>query len=286
MIPAATICSGIGAPETAMPHWDWTLGSEIEQAPRTVLMHRHGMEDASRSRRGTGAALWGDFTTIRVRHLRRLGIELPRFMIAGTPCQSYSIAGLRKSLDDARGNLTLEFLRLAHSFRRAGVLAGFLWENVPGVLSTDDNAFGCFMAGIVGSDAPLRSPLQRGRWPVAGMADGPHGRLAWRVQDAQYHGLAQRRERVFLVASFVDWLDPAAVLFERQGVHGNPPPRREAGQGTTGTLSARTEGGGGLGTDFDLAGGIAARPSLRGWQHQRSDRASRLPDREGAEGGL
>ncbi|MBB4642393.1 DNA cytosine methyltransferase [Rhizorhapis suberifaciens] len=285
-ISAATLCSGMGAPETAMPYWDWTLGSEIEKAPRAVLAHRFGMEDARQTRTGTGAALWGDFTTIRVRHLRRLGIALPQFMIAGTPCQAFSIAGVRKSLDDDRGNLTLEFLRLAHALRRAGALVGFLWENVPGIQTTDDNAFGCFLAGIVGADAPLSSPLKRGRWPGAGMVDGPHGKAAWRVTDAQFFGLAQRRERMFVVASFVEWLDPAAVLLERVGLYGNSAPRREKGEGTSGTLSARTEGGGGPGTDFDLAGGLQPVHAFGGGQQVRPDQSSRLPDSEGAEGGL
>lgn len=253
---AATICSGIGAPETAMPEWRWSLASEIEPAPRAIMSHRHGAEDARHNRQQTGPALWGDFTTIRVRHLRRMGIPLPQWLVAGTPCQSYSIAGLRQSLNDARGNLTLEFLRLVHSLRRAGSLRGFLWENVPGIQYTEDNAFGCFLAGIVGADAPLRSPLERGRWPDEGMVEGPRARAAWRIRDAQYDGLAQRRERMFLVASFMEGIDPSAILFERLGLHGNPAPSREKGEGAAGTLSARTEGGGGLGTDFDLAGGL------------------------------
>lgn len=239
---AATICSGMGAPETAMPHWDWSFGSEIEKAPRAVLKHRYRMEDARFSH--DGPKLWGDFTTIRVRHLLRLGIALPSFMVAGKPCQAFSVAGGRMSLDDARGNLTMEFLRLAHSFRRAGSLDGFLWENVPGILSMPDNAFGCFLAGIVGADAPLVSPLKRGRWSVSGMVDGPLGKAAWTVKDAQFFGMAQRRERVFVVASFVDWLDPAAVLFERAGLHGNPAPSRETGEGVAHDISPSLTGSG------------------------------------------
>ncbi|MCK0531483.1 DNA cytosine methyltransferase [Sphingobium agri] len=224
---AATICSGIGAPEVAMPHWSWIFASDIEAAPRAIMAYRHGAEDASRARSGTGPALWGDFTAIRGRFLRRLGIALPQWLVAGTPCQSFSIAGLRGGMADARGNLTMEFLRLVHALRRAGSLKGFLWENVPGILSHADNPFGCFLAGIVGSDTPIVSPLKRGRWSRAGMVDGPFGKAAWVVKDAQYFGLAQRRARVLVVASFVDGIDPAAVLFERCGVSGNNPPRRE-----------------------------------------------------------
>lgn len=93
-------------------------------------------------------------------------------------------------------------------------------------------------------------------WPSAGMASGPRARLAWRVLDAQYAGLAQRRERVFVVVDFGDGADPATVLFERKGLQGNHPPSREAGQGVTGTLSARAQGGGGLGTDFEIDGAL------------------------------
>lgn len=229
---AATICSGLGCPELAMPEWDWSLASEIETAPRAILTYRHGYSDA-RHTRDNAAALWGDFTTIRARHFQRLGISMPEWIVAGLPCQAFSIAGLRNSLADARGNLTLEFLRLAQSLRRAGTLNGFLFENVPGILSTDDNAFGCLLAGIVGADDTLHSPFERGRWPGEGMVEGPRARAAWRILDAQYFGLAQRRERVFVVASFVDGIDPAAILFNRLGLYGNHAPRREKGEGLT-----------------------------------------------------
>lgn len=251
---AATICSGIGAPEVAMPDWEYAFQSEIEAAPREVLKFRHRAQDA-RFCRGTGPALWGDFTAIRVRFLRRLGIKLPEWLIAGTPCQAFSIAGLRQSLADGRGNLTLEFVRLAHSLRCAGSLRGFTWENVPGVLSTKDNAFGCFLAAVVGADAPLRSPLERGRWPDAGMVAGPWARAAWRILDAQFFGVPQRRRRVFVVVSFGDGIDPAAVLFERHSLSGHPAPRREKGQAAP-TLPSRSSAGGGLGTDFDCDGGL------------------------------
>ena len=252
---AATICSGIGAPEVSMPHWQWAFASEIEAAPRAIMAYRHGAWDARRARSGFGPALWGDFTALRVRFLRRLGVTLPQWLVAGTPCQSFSIAGLRGGMADARGNLTMEFLRLVHALRRAGSLRGFLWENVPGVLSHADNPFGCFLAGIVGSDTPIVSPLKRGRWSRSGLVDGPLGKAAWIVKDAQYFGLAQRRARVLVVASFVDGIDPAAVLFERTGLHRHSPPRREQGKAAP-TLPSRSSGGGGLGTDFDCDGGL------------------------------
>jgi DNA (cytosine-5)-methyltransferase 1 len=102
-----SVCSGIGAPEVAWADFGWTfaLMSEIEAFPRRVLIARHGAEDVRFARKGTGPALFGDFTAIKMRHIARFGIELPDILVAGTPCQAFSVAGLRKSLDDDRGNL-------------------------------------------------------------------------------------------------------------------------------------------------------------------------------------
>jgi DNA (cytosine-5)-methyltransferase 1 len=153
-------------------------------------------------------------------------------LVGGTPCQAFSVAGLRKGLDDPRGNLTLVFLALARKYRPRWVV----WENVPGVLSDRTNAFGHLLAGL--------GQLGYG-W-------------AYRVLDAQYFGVAQRRRRVFVVANLGDWRRAAAVLFEPESLRGDSPPSRQSRQGVAGTLSSRTSGGGGLGTDFDLAGGIVA----------------------------
>ena len=93
------------------------------------------------------------------------------------------------------------------------------WENVPGVLGTKDNAFGCFLAGICGADIPLEVP--DGRWPSAGYVTGPKRRAAWRVLDAQFFGVPQRRKRVFVIASSDNRFDPSKVLFERPGLCGD-----------------------------------------------------------------
>jgi hypothetical protein len=154
-------------------------------------------------------------------------------------CQSFSIAGKRLGLDDPRGNLTLEFLALAVRVRARFIL----WENVPGVLSHDEGrTFGTFL-GLVGEC-------------------GYRG--AYRVLDAQYcrvgrfgRAVPQRRRRLFFVGySGTADINPAAVLFDRESLRGNPAPRRQAGEGIAPTLAARTRGGGGLGTDFDCDGGL------------------------------
>ena len=175
-------------------------------------------------------------------------------VVGGPPCQAFSIAWLRRGLDDDRGNLSLSFAKAIHAIGPDWAVI----ENVPGWLSMPDNAFGCMLAALVGGNDPVRSPLERGRWPDAGMVAGPRARVAWRVLDAQHFGLAQRRARVFVVAGFGTWTDPAAVLFEPKGVSRDSAPRREARENLAPTLAARTNGGGGLGTDAELDGALIA----------------------------
>jgi DNA (cytosine-5)-methyltransferase 1 len=239
----ASICAGIEAASVAWEPLGWrpVLLSEIEGFPRAVLEHRQRAVDTRRPGAARlGVPLWGDFTALRPRHLRRLGIEFPDLLVGGTPCQAFSVAGLRGSLGDDRGNLTLAYVRLIH----AADPRWAVWENVPGVLSTDDNAFGCFLAGLVGADAALPPP-GGGRWPDAGMVAGPRRTAAWRVLDAQYFRLAQRRRRVFVVSGRArDGINPGAVLFEPEGVRRREPPRRAPGAAVAGTLEARAAHGG------------------------------------------
>lgn len=209
-------CSGIEAASVAWSPLGWKAVAfgEIDKAASAVLAHHY-----------PDVPNLGDFTTIDVTTLGRVDI-----LCGGTPCQAFSVAGLRQSLQDARGNLTLQFVRLAHDLADGNGLRNAVWENVPGVLSTKDNAFGCFLAGLVGADDPIPSPTA-GKWPDAGMVSGPRGRAAWRILDAQYFGLAQRRRRVLVVADFGNGADPCAILFERVGMQGNFAPSREKGEG-------------------------------------------------------
>lgn len=153
-------------------------------------------------------------------------------------CQSFSIAGLRKSLSDSRGKLALTFCEIANAIDSVRSIQGkrpcvVFWENVPAVLSTEDNAFGCFLAALVGGDVPATTGS--GRWPDAGFLVGPRRIAAWRVLDAQYFGLAQRRRRVFVVASAVGGgLDPTKILFERKGLHRNSGEGKTQGESSAG----------------------------------------------------
>ncbi len=273
-----SVCSGIEAASVAWHPLGWKPAwfAEIEPFPSAGLAH-HWPEVPN----------LGDFTAIR--HSIAAGeLEAPDVLVGGTPCQAFSVAGLRQSLDDKRGQLTLEFVRLANALDAARSVRGsspatVVWENVPGVLNTPDNAFGCFLGALAGEDVPLLPP--GGRWTNAGQVFGPRRAIAWRVLDAQYFGVAQRRRRVFVVAS-AGGICPEQVLFEFDGVRRDSAPRREAGQGfaaVAGTLAAsgggmerpagnaneldfcvpvaptipsRSSAGGGMGTDFDLDGGL------------------------------
>lgn len=208
----ATMCSGIGAPEVALPEVRWIWHAEVEPFPSAVLAHHH-----------PDSVNLGDITADDF--LDRAAAQGPLdLLVAGTPCQAFSVAGQRRSLADERGNLTLRFVHAVHALRPRVTL----WENVPGVLSTADNAFGCFVGALVGTPAAL---VPAERWPRAGVVCGPAGRLAWRLLDAQYFGLAQRRLRVFVVFCFRDGPDPTEILFERPRLLWNPPAREKAREG-------------------------------------------------------
>jgi DNA (cytosine-5)-methyltransferase 1 len=221
-----SVCSGIEAATVAWhgQGFEPLAFSEIEKFPRQVLAHHY-----------PDVPLHGDFTVLREQNW----IGDADVLVGGTPCQAFSVAGLRNSLDDDRGNLTLEFVRLADAIddlRPTGCGTIIVWENVPGVLSVKDNAFGCFLGALVGNDDPIVPT--GGKWTSAGMVVGPKRSAAWRVLDAQYFGVAQRRRRVFVVASSRDGFDPAEVLFEREGVRRNTPPSREQGKDITGPITA------------------------------------------------
>jgi DNA (cytosine-5)-methyltransferase 1 len=205
-----TVCSGIGAPECAAPWIDWKYQSEIEPFPSAVLKHR--FPDAVNLGDMTKFKEWPD-ATINV-------------LCGGTPCQSFSVAGLRKGLADPRGNLMLTYLAIADRYRPEWLV----WENVPGVLSSNGGRdFGSLLGGL--------GQLGYG--------------FAYRVLDAQYvrveshpRAVPQRRRRVFVVGCLGGWQRAAAVLFERESLSGHPAPRREAGKGTSRGFETGPNGGG------------------------------------------
>ena len=216
-----SVCSGIEAATVAWsPLGFQAVGfAEIDPFCRAVLKHHY-----------PDTPLHSDFTKLEASDVGPTDI-----LVGGTPCQSFSVAGLRKGLDDDRGNLTLEFLRLAARLRPRWVV----WENVPGVLSIDGGrAFGAFLGGL---------------------GECGYG-FAYRILDAQHFGVPQRRRRVFVIGYFGDWRRAAAVLFEPESLRGDITPRREAGEEIAGTLGGGS-GSRGYNNSPDVAGAFI--PELR-----------------------
>ncbi|HEY9144512.1 MAG TPA: DNA cytosine methyltransferase [Arenimonas sp.] len=247
-ITFGSVCSGIEAASAAWSPLGWEAAwlAEIEPFPCAVLAHHHPV-----------VPNLGDMTTIEPR-VRAAAIEAPDVFTGGTPCQAFSVAGKRESLADARGNLSLTFVEIADAIDDVRAADGrepcvVVWENVPGVLSTADNAFGCFLGALAGSGCELQPP--GGKWNNAGLVLGPRRAVAWRILDAQFFGLAQRRRRVFVVASARDGFDPGTILFEFDGVRRDSAPRREAREETASGAGSGAEVSGGAGPG--LTGTIA-----------------------------
>ncbi len=212
-----SVCSGIEAASVAWKPlgWDCAFVSEIEKFPAAVLKERF-----------PEVPNLGDFTKIE-RGSYGGDIDL---LVGGTPCQAFSIAGLRKGLNDERGNLALEFARLA--FRTHA--RWLVWENVPGVLSSKRGEdFATFLSLLVGWEVTVPN----GKWRRAGLVTAAPGcfNVGWRVLDAQYtrvqqfpRAIPQRRRRVILVGSLGSWEDCAKVLFDGEMCGGDAPLRREA----------------------------------------------------------
>lgn len=203
-----SVCSGIEAASVAWESLGWTpvAFAEIEKFPSKVLAHHY-----------PGVANLGDMTRFREWDIERDAVDV---LVGGTPCQSFSVAGLRKGLDDPRGNLALTFVAMVDHYRPEWVI----WENVPGVLSSSGGRdFGSFLGAL--------GQLGYG--------------FAYRVLDAQYFGVPQRRRRVFVVAhSSGDSRRAAEILFEPESWSGNHKTSRAQGQGIadasiTGTVSSK-----------------------------------------------
>ena len=221
-----SVCSGIEAASVAWHPLGWTAAwlSEIEPFPCAVLKHHY-----------PDVPNHGDMTLLPEKILSGQ-VEAPDLFCGGTPCQAFSVAGLRNSLDDARGNLSLTFVGIANAIDHVRSLRGdspaiVFWENVPGVLNTKDNAFGCFLGALAGESDPIKPPGGgESKWTNAGCVFGPQRTVAWRVLDAQHFGVAQRRRRVFVVASARDDINPTEILFEFEGVRRDTPQSRKEGE--------------------------------------------------------
>ena len=195
-----SVCSGIEAATVAWHPLGWkaVAYSEIEKFPSEVLAHHY-----------PNTPNLGDMTKFK----EWTNVSNVDVLVGGTPCQSFSVAGLRKGLDDPRGNLMLTYLAIARQYSPRWLV----WENVPGVLSSNG---GLDFASL-----------------LRGMGELGYG-FAYRVLDAQYFGVAQRRRRVFVVGYLGDWRAAAAVLFERHSLQGHPAPSRQKRQAVAASVGA------------------------------------------------
>lgn len=202
-----SVCSGVEAATVAWHDLGWKpiAFSEIEPFPSAVLAHRF-----------PNVPNVGDMTKYKEWNLND-SIDL---LVGGTPCQSFSVAGLRKGLEDPRGNLMLTYVGILDKFRPKWCV----WENVPGVLSSNGGRdFGAFLGALV--------ELGYG--------------FAYRVLDAQHFGVPQRRRRVFVVGCLGDWVSPAKVLFESESLLGNSKTGRGKKQDSSASSTSSTEINGG-----------------------------------------
>lgn len=241
-----SVCSGVEATSLAWVPLGWqpVWFSEIDPFPSAVLAH-HWPDIPN----------YGDMTKLVGRILTG-EVEAPDILVGGTPCQAFSVAGLRNSLNDERGNLTLTLVRIFNAIdfirSRQGKPACILvWENVPGVLNTKDNAFGSFLGALAGEDVPLQPSGKR--WTNAGAVFGEQREIAWRTLDAQYFGVPQRRRRVFLVAS-AGKISPSKILFERESQERNI----EAGGSEGQKIAAFVESGFGAYRQDSVGGTVKA----------------------------
>ncbi len=201
-----SVCSGIEAATVAWHDLGWEPAgfSEIEKFPSQVLTHHYPT-----------VTNYGDMT-----NFKEWDIGTVDLLVGGTPCQSFSVAGLRQGIQDPRGNLALTYCGILDRFKPKW----FVWENVPGVLSSNGGRdFGSFLGAL---------------------AELGYG-FAYRVLDAQNFGVPQRRRRVFVVGCLGDWRRAATVLFERESLRWNTKKSRKEREDVAKCLTT------GIGTRFD-----------------------------------
>ena len=197
-----SVCSGVEAATVAWHPlgWEPVAFSEIEKFPSQVLAHHY-----------PDVPNLGDMTKYKEWDFGTSGLDL---LVGGTPCQSFSVAGLRKGIEDPRGNLALVYCGILDKFRPKW----FVWENVPGVLSSGK---GRDFGSLLGAMAELGYSC------------------AYRVLDAQYFGVPQRRKRVFIVGHLGDWGNPAKVLFESESLSRNNKESKKQRKDVAATITAR-----------------------------------------------
>ena len=231
-----SICSGIEAATVAWAPLGWqpAFFSEIEKFPCQLLAHRYGSNMPNEPACQNGVPNLGD-----MKNYDKWGKYSIDLLVGGTPCQDFSIAGLRAGLAGERSSLVIVFAHIIRKHRPRWIV----WENVPGVLTSGG---GQDFANILGLFTGRRVEKPESGWKNAGYVDGYENAysVAWRVLDAQYvrvdgfpRAVPQRRRRIFLVGHSGTNKYPAAVLFDRESVFGDFAPRREARQSITASIT-------------------------------------------------
>ncbi|WP_369968300.1 DNA cytosine methyltransferase [Stenotrophomonas rhizophila] len=239
-----SLFSGMEAAHLAWAPLGWQCVGVAEIDPAACALLRHHLPDVPNL---------GSVTEITEDQIKALGPF--DVLIGGSPCQDLSVAGRRAGLGGARSSLFHQQMRIFNAARHFCGARWLVWENVPGAFSSNQ---GRDFAVVVGAMAGSELPVPAGGWGSEGVALGDSGLVEWSVLDAQWFGVAQRRRRVFAVLDTGDWARRPPVLLEPDRLRGDSAPRRDQGESVTGTLSARTQGGGGLGTDFECQGGLVA----------------------------
>lgn len=196
--------------------WECVAVAEIEPFPCAVLAHHY-----------PNVPNLGDVTKITEQRIKELGqIDL---VVFGSPCQNLSVAGNRKGLQGESSGLFYEAIRLIQYARKHCGARFALWENVLGSFSSNKGDDFREVVRELSANRDINTP--ENGWGNTGVALGENGLVEWRVLDAQYFGLAQRRKRVFAIVDFGNWQDRPPILLEPKGVCGDTPPSRETGQG-------------------------------------------------------
>lgn len=225
-----SVCDGIGAAHLAWQQlgWECVGVSEIAPFPAAVVEHHFGFRN------------FGDLT--RFSEWPKKPLSDVDVLVGGPPCQSFSVAGKRGSLGDVRGNLIHDYVDCFHhinairrSHGRPPAIA--IFENVPGILTPSDNPFGCLIGGLLGLDEAPET--QKGKWHRAGFLRSKTMRVGWRVLDAKFFAVAQRRRRVFAVAvpcelieRFGEGACPSQILSLTESMLGSPAPSGASRQTT------------------------------------------------------
>ena len=226
--------------------WECVAVAEIEPFPCAVLAHHY-----------PDVPNLGDVTKITEEDIKNLGqIDL---VVFGSPCQNLSVAGNRKGLQGESSGLFYEAIRLISYARQYNGCRFALWENVPGAFSSNKGNDFREVVRELSANRDINTP--KNGWGSTGVALGENGLVEWRVLDAQYFGLAQRRKRVFAIVDFGNWQDRPPILLEPKGVCGDTPPSRETGEKIAANTQISTVREGSFGTFVDSPVGGTAKAS-------------------------